>query len=643
MPVYRNCICTKEEKSMKNKSKKILSTLLAVMMVFGLFAAMPLTASAADPVCSIGSVQYDNLDAALAAVPTGGTSPTVIKLLADITPTAIATISNKKITFDLNGKNLILTDNLVIQADSHVDYTGSGKFEVKRFVTSAGNGGSSNGVFVSGGSTCRLTGVSMVIFAAGSDRSAYGVYCQSGSTVTVDGNVSAKSNGAPGSKGIGIRAINNGSTVTVNGTITADTTYVQFDGTSKSETDKTVPTTKPGYFEYTDGKSVVWVKEPSATVSPTAVTFEKGNSGDITLTVDTGGHIAQSIKNGSYTLQAGTDFVITSITAMTLKAAYLNTLAVGTHTLTFNFSGGTSPTLTITVTEPAVAPTITGPTTMTLNTGYTATSTGVYTISGTPAPTVSKTSGDSKITWNDSTKKLDIAAGLTVGTYPVVLTATSGANTETLTFTLTVSAAGAPSMANFVKTKTYTSGMFSDVDENLWYGNTQQKVIANAYEYGLMQGSGGNMFNPTGNMTLAEAVTIAARVHHIYNGGDGVFTQGSTWYQVYVDYCIANDIIGAGTFSDYNKAATRAEMAYIFSRALPNSEFASQNTVNSLPDVNSSTPYYSAILMLYKAGVVAGSDAQGTFNPANNITRAEAAAIISRVILPTTRFSGKTF
>jgi len=184
--------------------------------------------------------------------------------------------------------------------------------------------------------------------------------------------------------------------------------------------------------------------------------------------------------------------------------------------------------------------------------------------------------------------------------------------------------------------------MFSDVNENAWYGFNDQKVIANAYEYGLMQGSG-NTFNPTGNMTISEAVTIAARVHHIYNGGNGEFVQGSPWYQVYVDYAISNGIINAGTFSDFNRAATRAEMAYIFCNSLPASEFPQQNTVNSLPDVNNNTPYREAILMLYRAGVLTGSDAQGTFNPNNNIIRAEAAAIISRVILPATRVSGRTF
>jgi len=39
----------KEEKVMKSKSGRFLSALMAVMMVFSLFAAMPLTANASDP------------------------------------------------------------------------------------------------------------------------------------------------------------------------------------------------------------------------------------------------------------------------------------------------------------------------------------------------------------------------------------------------------------------------------------------------------------------------------------------------------------------------------------------------------------------------------------------------------------------
>lgn len=219
---------------------------------------------------------------------------------------------------------------------------------------------------------------------------------------------------------------------------------------------------------------------------------------------------------------------------------------------------------------------------------------------------------------------------------------------DTVTITYTITTTGEPplpagSMDNFLSKNTYTRGQFTDVDETQWYGFDNQKVIADAYGYGLMKGNSATTFNPTGNVTLAEAITMAARVHSIYTTGTDDFTQGSPWYQVYVDYAIAKGIIASGDFPNYTRAATRGEMAHIFYKSLPASEFAEKNTVNSLPDVNSGTQYYASILALYKAGVLTGSDAKGTFNPGKSITRAEAAAIISRVALPAKRASGKTF
>ena len=199
-------------------------------------------------------------------------------------------------------------------------------------------------------------------------------------------------------------------------------------------------------------------------------------------------------------------------------------------------------------------------------------------------------------------------------------------------------------MDNFTETRTYSGGQFSDVDENAWYGLNDQQVIANAFEYGLMEGNSENTFNPTGNITLAEAITVAVRVHSIYATGTRFSASGgNTWYQAYVEYAIDAGMIAENDFPDYNASATRAEMAYIFSKSLPASEFAAQNTVNSLPDVNNGTPYREAIFMLYRAGVVGGNNTQGTFYPGNNIIRAEAAAIISRVIIPSERFRGRTY
>jgi len=81
-------------------------------------------------------------------------------------------------------------------------------------------------------------------------------------------------------------------------------------------------------------------------------------------------------------------------------------------------------------------PSITGETAKTLGYGYATTATDPYTVVG----TVTKSSGDDKITWDDTNKTLNIAAGLAVGTYDVVLKASNGITTsdKTLTFTLTV-------------------------------------------------------------------------------------------------------------------------------------------------------------------------------------------------------------
>jgi len=200
-------------------------------------------------------------------------------------------------------------------------------------------------------------------------------------------------------------------------------------------------------------------------------------------------------------------------------------------------------------------------------------------------------------------------------------------------------------MDNFRVTKTYKPGQFTDVNEDSWYGNNKDKAIAVAFEYNLMAGPSSTTFNPEGNFTIIEAIALAARVHSIYSTGRASFTNGDPWYANYLAYAQEHGIVRKGAFNDndYGRPATRAEMAGIFLRALPESEFSPQNTVKSLPDANDETPHFDAILALYKAGVFSGGDDIGTFKPGNNITRAEAAAIIAHVILPGTRTSGKTY
>ena len=78
---------------------------------------------------------------------------------------------------------------------------------------------------------------------------------------------------------------------------------------------------------------------------------------------------------------------------------------------------------------------------MSLEYGYAASVSEEFTVTGVPAPVVKKTSGSDSITWDDGAKKLNIAAGLEAGIYPVTLTASNGVEPDAShIFTLTVSA-----------------------------------------------------------------------------------------------------------------------------------------------------------------------------------------------------------
>ena len=189
--------------------------------------------------------------------------------------------------------------------------------------------------------------------------------------------------------------------------------------------------------------------------------------------------------------------------------------------------------------------------------------------------------------------------------------------------------------AEFARTCTYTEGQFSDVSSGEWYNS----YVKDAYELGFMRGSSDTSFNPNGNMTVAEAVTIVSRVHDTYSSKGTVFdqTSGDNWYDCYIRYAIENDIITEGQFDDFERNISRAEMALVFSKAVPADYLTAKNNVTEIPDVPSTNAYHDELLMLYNAGVIMGNDEFGTFKPNNNIVRAEAAAIIGRIALPETR------
>jgi len=190
------------------------------------------------------------------------------------------------------------------------------------------------------------------------------------------------------------------------------------------------------------------------------------------------------------------------------------------------------------------------------------------------------------------------------------------------------------SLNNFVAQKTYAPGKFNDVSEMAWYS----KAVATCYELGLIEGKGKGEFDPQGSISVAETLTLAARVNKIYNGeGPEIEQTGPNWYDGAVYYSISKRIIYGDEFKELTRPATRAELAYIFANSLPDSEFQELNTISELPDVSYETKYNYEIFKLYNAGIVIGQDQNLTFNPDANISRAEAAIIVTRVVKPDAR------
>ena len=180
---------------------------------------------------------------------------------------------------------------------------------------------------------------------------------------------------------------------------------------------------------------------------------------------------------------------------------------------------------------------------------------------------------------------------------------------------------------------------FLDADESAWYGSQQQGVIKSVVQLGIMNGYTDGTFHPIGNITLSEAIKMAAVVHATCNNQTISFStsDGGKWYDAYLNYCVKNRIVSSDEYSSLDAYATRAQIAHIFAKAT--SDFAVVNDIDYdyIPDVSERSKYADEILALYRAGILTGDERTRAFRPSDTITRAEAAAIISRVALPTTR------
>lgn len=175
---------------------------------------------------------------------------------------------------------------------------------------------------------------------------------------------------------------------------------------------------------------------------------------------------------------------------------------------------------------------------------------------------------------------------------------------------------------------------FIDVKTAHWF---RDEVVA-AWRMGLVKGRTEELFDPDGEVTLAEAVTLAVRLNRFYHGlADDLQTDGEDWYRGYYDAATDAGIIAKGAFSDYDRPASRREVAVIMRHALPDAYLPLINRITAIPDVDKNDAAFGDILKLYNAGVLQGTDGDFAFLPDTRITRAEMAAVVNRMARPENR------
>lgn len=212
-----------------------------------------------------------------------------------------------------------------------------------------------------------------------------------------------------------------------------------------------------------------------------------------------------------------------------------------------------------------------------------------------------------------------------------------------LALSLALPAAAAETEALLPAVRTY-AGQFTDL-ENTW---CREEAIT-VYEAGLMEGKSAARFDIQGNLTYAQITVITARLSDLLTGGDGALgtaADGEPWYQPAAEYLtealadadsdaalyLLEDLSYLDNFAD--QSCDRYDFVWYLAAVLPEEALSPINDISALPDTTDGD-----VLRFYRAGILTGSDDQGTFGGFDLLTRGQAAAMLARIADPARRVS----
>lgn len=204
---------------------------------------------------------------------------------------------------------------------------------------------------------------------------------------------------------------------------------------------------------------------------------------------------------------------------------------------------------------------------------------------------------------------------------------------------LTIGAAAAPGdgLGAFEDVADMTTYTFSDVNSNRW----SYRNIKVSYDKGILVGFPDGTFKPTQNVTWAQAITIAARMHSVYYGNAlNMETQkGDQWYSPYYRYCSAHKLLPSScpkVSALGNTNIQRYDIAYIFSRTIDAEDLPAICDLSISDNAKIPSYYLSSVKKMYAAGVLTGFEDR-SFRGSTYATREQIAAVISRLVQPAER------
>jgi len=192
--------------------------------------------------------------------------------------------------------------------------------------------------------------------------------------------------------------------------------------------------------------------------------------------------------------------------------------------------------------------------------------------------------------------------------------------------------ASAASLKVFNRTESYSG--FGDVKDNAWYSS----FVKSACEFGFMSGKVGGNFDPSGKITVAEAITVVSKMSAITRWEEIPVFASANWYDPYIAYAQESGILFGMSFDSYTRPVTRGEMARLLTAAIP--DLYKEEIITgylNIPDIKDNMDCAAAVYAIYRAGIVAGADAEGNYYPQKSLSRAEMAVFTTRIADPNQR------